>query len=272
MPMRAAYEVYEALSLLGMYDIDKPKMRVGNERDGAYIMVEPESCQDIISFGISDNVTFEKEMAQRGHRSFMFDHTIESLPEQNDMFFWKKQGICSEPGAIDQCRTLQEHLAAIPDLTERLVLKIDVEGHEWGVFWKTDPKTLARFDQILVEFHWLRFLDQPGFRHNFKAALSNINGLFTPFHVHANNCAGEMFVEGLPVADVIEISYIKTALVNRSPSKTLYPTSLNMGNRGDKYDYPLLFYPFLPTTISNNQISDLMNKIEADLDKNEAVI
>lgn len=262
-------QTYEALALLTPYDIDLAKTRVGNERDGAYIIVEPDGRQDVLSFGISDDVSFERAMADRGHRCFLYDHTISALPETNPTFHWRREGICSARGAVDDCRTLKDHISAIPDLTDRLILKIDVEGAEWEVFRKLDDQTLAKFDQILIEFHWMRLLDQPGFHHNYKYALENINRQFTLHHVHANNCGDLVFVSRLPVADVLEVSYVRSDLVNRSVSRTVYPTDLNRGNRGDRHDIPLLFFPFAPSSVEKAVVDEMISRIDHDLERED---
>jgi len=144
--------VFSTLSLLTPCDVNLSKQRVGNDRDGAYIIVDSDPSVDILSFGISNDVGFERDMASLGHRAFMFDHTISAAPDNHELFLFHKLGICASGQPEENLRTLEEHIYSIADLSERLILKIDVEGYEWAVFAQLDPKTLARFDQILVEF------------------------------------------------------------------------------------------------------------------------
>ena len=65
------------------YDIDVPKIRVGcPRRDGGYVMAQLGSGGDLLSFGIANDVRFEMEMAIKGRRCFMYDHTIDDLPHR----------------------------------------------------------------------------------------------------------------------------------------------------------------------------------------------
>lgn len=256
--------VFDTLSLLTPHDIDRAKLRVGNERDGAYIIVDLPPSTDIMSFGISNDIGFELEMAGRGHRLFMYDHTIDGVPGAHPAFTFMRQGICASGQAGGDLLPLEDHLANIADASDRLMLKIDVEGHEWSVFANISQELLGRFDQIMIEFHWLHLLKDPGFATQAARALGNINEQFTLYHIHANNCCELHIVEGFPVADVIEVSYVRTSTVTRRPSTTVYPTSLNKANHPLYHDHALLFFPFLPLGIPAGNIEEVVSRIVAE--------
>lgn len=240
-------DVFRALSLLTPWDVDRAKVRIGNPRDGGYVMADGMAGADVLSFGISNDVGFERDIAGRGHRCFMFDHTIERLPEENPGFHWRKLGIAGAGGETADLATLDTILADLPEPSDRLLLKLDVEGAEWDVLSSVPAATLVRFDQIVGEFHWLRRLDEPAFRERVIGALAALSEQFTLFHVHANNCRPLGIVAGFPVADVLELSFVRTSLVERRPSKTIYPAPGDLANNHVVPDHPLLFYPFLPT-------------------------
>jgi hypothetical protein len=125
---------------------------------------------------------------------------------------------------------------------------MDVEGAEWGALASLDDETLERFDQITMEIHSLESLPWEHYRKVFVKALTKLNEQFTLFHVHANNVDGPdkyHYVEGMPVSCLLEVSYIRTSLVNRRPSNTLYPTEVDYPNMGAR-DRLLWIYPFLP--------------------------
>lgn len=255
---------FHALSQLRLYDINRPKYRVGNERDGAYIVVDQPADTDILSFGVNNDTSFEEAMAARGHRLFLYDHTIPGCPTDNSAFNFARVGICGGNAPGPDLMTLEQHMANIPDLSQRLMLKIDVEGAEWDVFSSIDAKTLARYDQIVAEFHWFRNLSDPNYANLITKSLEIINSQFTLYHVHANNCAPILKVDGFFVADVIEVSYVRTSLIDRTPSKTVYPSELNKANRPDFYDHALLFYPFLPNSADQEQIDAMVRRVSAD--------
>ena len=47
-----------------------------------------------------------KELADRGIDVFMYDHTIDSLPYENNHFHWKKIGICGKSSSENNLKTL----------------------------------------------------------------------------------------------------------------------------------------------------------------------
>jgi len=203
-------------------------------------------------------------MAVKGHRLFLYDHTIPSCPTENPSFNFHRVGICGDNNPGPDLLTLEQHIANIANPSERLFLKIDVEGAEWDVFSTISRDTLARFDQIVIELHWFSHLNDPLFAGKLIKSLEKINEQFTLYHVHGNNCAPITKVNGFVVADVIEVSYVRTSLVTRSASKTVYPSPLNKGNTPHFYDHALLFYPFLPSSAELEQIRDMVDRVGAD--------
>ena len=257
-------EVFDVLKLLTPFDIDLQKVQYGNRRDGCYILVDLPQSGDVMSFGISHDVGFEMDMARQNRRIFLFDHTIPELPSAHTNFNFQKKGICPSGVSNHELATLEEHINAVGGVREGSILKMDVEGHEWGVFSTSSDATLRNFDQIVVELHWLDNLRDPTFRETVQLALANLNSQFSLFHVHANNCRELSIVEGFMVADVIEVSYIRTNLVRRFPSRTVYPTSLNKGNYPGRHDYPLLFFPFLPMSVDAAQVNDVVTRLNLE--------
>jgi hypothetical protein len=252
-------DVFDALSYLTPYDIDRPKVRVGAARDGGYVLADIPSKRDLFSFGIANDVRFEKQMAESGHRCFMFDHTINALPDNHANFSFYKIGIRGSTPQ-DDTLSLEQHLIRVPN-AEPLILKIDVEGAEWDVFSSSGDNLLSRFEQIVGEFHWLHELGDLNFREKFITSMKRLTNQFTLFHVHANNCRKLAVIDGFMVADVLELSFIRNDLVNRQPSTQIYPTSLDQANNAIVHDHALLFYPFLPMAAGGIDIREVVTKI-----------
>jgi len=253
-------EVFETLSLLQPYAINENKLRLGAKRDGGYVVADFPHKHDLLSFGIANDVRFEIALAERGHRCFLFYHTIEKLPAEHPNFVFQKIGLGADS---PQLRSLEEHVGAI-DHSGSLLLKLDVEGYEWEAIAQAPIELLARFDQIVGEFHWLLRLNEPAFREIVAAALRNINKVFTLFNVHANNCRPLGFVGGFAVADTLELSFVKTELIVRKPSQTIYPDQQDMANNHAVSDHPLLFFPFLPSSVPLDEVRERMKKIAAE--------
>ena len=244
--------VVKTLASLTPFDIDVPKIRIGPPADGGYVMADRLApSQDVISYGISTEYRFDRAFAERGHRVYMFDHTIEGIDAAHDDMRWFKEGLaaCSLPG--DHLFTIEDHLRRHNIGGDDLLLKMDVEGAEIDALAATPDEVLGRFSQIVVELHELVRLEDLSFRERVDRMLETLNRQFTLFHVHGNNYAGDspIVVGGLACVNVVELSYIRTSLVQRRSSATLYPTALDHPNTLGP-DQKLWFFPFLPSAIA----------------------
>lgn len=105
--------IINLLSLLTPRDIlDFKKIRIGAPNDGGYVVLDKlNPTQKIFSYGLSWNLAFDYDLAQRGHNVYMFDHTIESLTVQHPYFYWSKEGISTETDVLGPMSTLEDHLS-----------------------------------------------------------------------------------------------------------------------------------------------------------------
>ena len=240
--------VFEALSLLTPYDLPgERKIRIGGPGDGGYVLVDRlRAGQPVMSFGVGPSVTFDLDLAEREHRILLFDHTIEALPGEHEGFTWYREGVAGAADPTQRLFTLADHMAKLPHGCEAPILKLDVEGAEWDVLTETSMGLLRRFEQIVVELHELPRLEERRFRSMAWKALATMSSAFTLCHVHANNYGGIQTVCGFPIPETLEVTYIRSDLVQAVASTTFYPTPLDTGNCLDWPDFPLWFYPFVP--------------------------
>ena len=75
-------DVLEALDLLRPWATRRtPKVRVGNDYDGGYVLPAVAlQCDVVLSIGVGHDVSFDHVMAERGARILQFDHTVEGPP------------------------------------------------------------------------------------------------------------------------------------------------------------------------------------------------
>lgn len=243
--------VFEALALLTPHDLPgEQKIRIGGPGDGGYVIVDRlRPGQPVMSFGVGPSVAFDRDLADRGHPVLLFDHTIARLPEDHPGFTWFAEGVAASADPSSGLFTLAEHMAKLPSGADAPILKMDVEGAEWAVLTETSIALLRRFEQIVLELHHLPQLDEPHFRGMAWRALASLSSAFTLCHVHANNFGAIATVSGFPVPETLEVTYIRSDLVQAAPSMTYYPTPLDTGNCLDWPDLPLWFYPFAPTAV-----------------------
>lgn len=266
--------IYHTLKHLVPYDV-RPyqKMRFGNMHgDGGYVLLNrllPE--QIIYSFGIGSSVEFDLDMARRGHTVYMFDHTIERLPTEHINFKYYREGISGSDKPSENLYSLRSYLDRSCHTQSNMILKMDVEGAEWDALHHADLNILAQFEQMTFEFHGFQNIDSAEWRSQIAGILEKINRKFTLFHVHGNNYADLVIRGGFTVCPVIEVSYVRTDLINRFPSRSIYPSHLDPVNNPLKFDHPLLFFPFCPVVVENDgyitqeRIADMTARLELQL-------
>jgi FkbM family methyltransferase len=256
------HTTFDVLRLLTPFDINKDKVRIGKKGDGGYILVDdlmPD--QAVLSFGIGNEVSFDLAMAERGHKTYMFDHTISGAPAQHKNLEFVRNGISGASKPRESVFSLADHLKRLDIGGENLILKMDVEGAEWESLAATPPAIFRRFQQIVIEVHNLHRLGDPLMRNVVAGVLRKLNMQFTLFHVHGNNFAQLNLVDGLPVLDLLELSYVRTSAIERQPSRTIFPTEFDYPNVPGR-DCLLWFFPFMPCQIEPGELRKTAQRIE----------
>ena len=202
-------DYYNAIQdLLHIYRADGFGLtRTGSKGCAGYVMLDDFSGEKIAySFGIGEDVAWDKDMASRGYDVFMYDHTIDGLPEHNSRFHWSKLGIADGIAQDDRLRTLDELIAANHHEDKRdMILKIDVEGAEWGFLRQTSSETLSKFSQIIFELHSINHHED---RELILGGLRKLNMTHRLVHLHSCNWGWHMSIGGKNFPTVYEASYV----------------------------------------------------------------
>ena len=217
--------------VLRMYDIKQgvEYKRLGNEYDGGYVVVSPLSRNKICySIGISDDVSFDKDMVSNGYEIYQYDHTIKRLPETNEHFHWKKIGLTGNKGEADNLETLSQMINSNGHTDESgMFLKMDVEQCEWDVFNTIDSETLSKFDQIAIELHVINHIKNPDY---IISGLKKLTENHSVIHVHGNNWDIVSYVGDLITPDTIEVTLVKNDLYELQESNVILPRLLDRPN------------------------------------------
>ena len=205
---------------------DGELVRVGGSNDGGYVMSEVALNGGIAySFGINDDVAWDRDMAKHGYDIYMYDHTISALPEESARFHFDRKGISVGNISVAPLFTLEDLLRENGHIDiQHMVLKMDVEGAEWGFLHSTSSDVLQQFDQIVFELHGLLNLDK---QEEILAALRKINATHQLVHIHANNYANSVSWGELVVSDAIEVSYIRRGICSFFDWHPIYPLTLD---------------------------------------------
>ncbi len=89
--------ILDIAKFLTPVDIEnRKKIRVGNLKDGGYVMLEGDHFEKLYSYGINKDIGFETDFLSKWKiPAYLYDHTINTLPVQPSLQIvkWYKEGI-----------------------------------------------------------------------------------------------------------------------------------------------------------------------------------
>ena len=209
----------------------KPKLiRVGSKYDGGYALAKYHKNNILISGGIGDNSDFEVDICNKISFGYLFDHTIRTLNLSiNNYAFYRKKIVITKSDQYGV--NLNDFIAKINSAS--LILKLDIEGHEWNVLSQFSTNNLLKFEQILVEFHnLLDIYDTKKFNLYIKV-LTKIKNHHKVINVNVNNYGASSMLFGEKISDVFEISFLRNDLYAK-----MAKTKMNMLTSKNNPLYP----------------------------------
>lgn len=181
------------------YEVPIQKIRLGSKGDGGYVIVPSMKYDFFLSCGLSDNVQFENDFLNlydvpcKG-----FDGTISSLPSNaHKNLDWVSKNI--GPRNSDTETNLHEYLSKCKDI----FLKMDIEGAEFDWIDSCSTEQLEHLKQIVIEVHW------PNTDKKWDSIFHRLAETHWLVHIHGNNHCGCYTIEGRPIPEVLELTYIR---------------------------------------------------------------
>lgn len=193
------------------------KQRFGNSGDGGYIFAKtPIKNQTIYGFGVDNDITCETELQKYFSGAVnLFDGTCYFNKDLPSNITYNKINIT------------KDNINDILNSNSPMIVKMDIEGHEFECLYHMEEKILQNIEQLIVEFHLNYFNIE-----YFYNIIFNLNKTHKIFHIHGNNCCG--LLNGIPA--VIELSFINKKLCNLEENdNNFYPNSkLDFKNLDDR--------------------------------------
>ena len=200
--------------------VGKTRVLIGPKGDGSYVMLNDfENIKIAYSIGIRDIIQFDKALAEKGIDIFMYDHTNDKLPYENNKFHWKKIGLGGNSERKYNIQTLEDMIKENGHIQERnMILKIDIESAEWNSLNDISEKTLSQFKYILVEYHF--FNDTNILYYN---VLKKIFKTHQVFYIHCCPYLNEYTFGYNKICQALEVSYVIRTGNIFTHDKTIYP-------------------------------------------------
>ncbi|CAB4914583.1 unannotated protein [freshwater metagenome] len=212
-------------------------VRVGGPADGGYIMLNNfEDIDGAISLGVGPDISWDLDISKKIPLVHLYDHSITKMPNSIPSGTWFKEKAVAHSDLSGT--SLEEMISRIPE-SNRLLLKCDIEDSEWEIFSQCSKEILQKFDQIVVEFHWIiEKLNNDKFA-LLLATFENLAQTHSVINIHANNYAKFEIVANCPVPDVMEITYARTK--SYKFEQKLRNLNLNASNSEENPEIQLIF-------------------------------
>jgi hypothetical protein len=240
-PFEQQNEILKLLRLLEPHRAsDYSKIRVGNAAgDGGYVLLDDfKNVACALSFGVANDDSWDLAIAQRGIPVEQFDPGVEQAPSDHPLLHFHRKAVAAQT---------TEGTASLQDLVDRyssgkrpdLLLNCDIETHEWNLFDAAPADALARFSQIVCEFHGMSNLSNPAFFPKAKRVFAKLHAYHAVVHVHGNNFSPIANCHNIPVPAVIELTFANRKRYKFEKSRERYPTSLDRPNNPNAVDIQL---------------------------------
>lgn len=199
--------------------------RFGERHDGGYLMCGNllAGVQAAYSYGISGYDQWGCDIATRfkvtAHQYDCFDLTRPVCGGGKTVFHAE---CVAGRGRTERGRlfdTIANQMAKNGDGSNRIALKIDVEGAEWESLLAAPDEVLQRIDQLTVEFHWKhdgQFNWYPADK--YIALVQRLKQFFEVAHLHFNNAACAEGLEPFP-AWAYEVLFVNKRLAVVDPAR-----------------------------------------------------
>ena len=248
-------------------------IRCGSEMDGGYVVSSSilARADALISFGLSDNWSFEMDLARHAPDITIhaYDHSIserqfyysfrntaikfvigrcrwDDIKHDWKTFygyrtFFRSQATHFGERVFSRIDSIMYSDVTIETVMNRvgdkgnIVLKMDIEGDEYRVI-DDILRYIDRIDVMIIEWH-----NTDVFRDAFLRKTVEIQRCYEIIHLHGNNFGGRAD-DGLP--EVLEITFAKRGLCAGTGRRDRLPVQgLDFPNLPGRGDYELLFAP-----------------------------
>ena len=230
-------DVRQLVEALRVVPSPRPLVRIGSTLDGGYLV--PDDLDGIaacISPGVSTEVGFDLDLAERGIDIFMADASVAGPPVSHPRFHFTRKFL--DTFDSDTTVTLDDFVRDVAPGKD-LILEMDIEGAEWRVFHSLSAETLQRFRIMAVEFHdMVNLFSHFGFR-EIAAVFRKILATHAVVHIHPNNVTGPVECGGLSVPSLLEFTFHRRDRGTFAPGPLAFPHPLDAPCVAGLPDYPL---------------------------------
>jgi len=196
-----------------------------------------------VSIGVGTDVSWDLDIAERGIRVLQFDHSVHSPPASHPKLSFFQNRVVADNDDYEGGITLQHILSRQLCGQGDIILKMDIEGDEWGVLASVPEQCLRSVSQMVIEFHSLQQFASPPWADRAFEVMKKLVRSHKPVHLHGNNHAGFAILGGIPFPDVFELTLLRNDRHEFVSGAAHWPTELDAPNNAARADLTISFAP-----------------------------
>jgi hypothetical protein len=211
-------------------------IRIGGNNDGGYLL--PDDLNGLVacfSPGVSETITFDLEIMERGIPCFLADASVDGLVQDHPLATLDKLFV--GPRTEGDFISLDDWVARYAPPEGDMLLQMDIEGAEYDTLQATDEKTLGRFRIIVLELHGLHRVFRPEKLQDYRAVMGKLLRQFKVVHTHVNNVSRMVSAAGIDVAPLLELTLLRNDRVTGAELNHDLPHILDEKNLITHQDY-----------------------------------
>jgi hypothetical protein len=223
-------DVLDLITKLRAKDCGRDLIRIGGNGDGGYLIPDDlEGIEYCFSAGVGAVADFESHLATLNIRSFLADHSVDSLPSERPEFTFDRKFLSANDNEISfTLKSWRDKY--LKYYTGDLLLQMDIEGFEYEVLIGTPTDVLSNFRIMVIECHYLDKIFDPFIHNLYKAYFEKILKYFHVAHIHPNNCCGSVRKGRIEVPRILEFTFYNKSRVSHTTYKREFPHPLDRDN------------------------------------------
>ncbi len=112
------------------------------------------------------------------------------------------------------------------------------------MFYTVSEKALAKFSQIVCEFHGFQYAADPVWSERFLHVLGKLRAVFEVVHVHGNNALPFVNVGNVVLPSLLEVTFANRKHYQFVETNEVFPTALDQPNVPGRPDLRLGCFKF----------------------------
>ena len=219
-------KIFKLINLLKTYDLGYDLIRLGDNKDGGYLIPKLSNIKSCHTVGLGNTIKFEKDLG-KNVKLFLADKSVKNPKLSNAIFEKKFISSFNSREYLDINNWIQK------TKINPSILKIDAEGSEYEIIHAIQEKYLKNIKILVLELHNLHLISNEYFYSIVYNAIKKIKIYFDVCHLHPNNNFPLIKFGNLEIPRDLEVTLLNKKFT-KFKKKTYLPHRLDKPTVSDR--------------------------------------